>query len=65
MISVSLQAGYGIPIRRHFFNDSFSSYKSCNEFQTGKRLNFFPMVRTSAEVCACTDNLEPNPGSKL
>lgn len=25
----------------------------------------FPMVRTSSEVCACTDNLEPNPGSKL
>lgn len=45
MVSVSLQAGHGLPIRRHYFSDSFSSYKSCNKFQTGKETLIFVTVR--------------------
>lgn len=60
IFSVSLQAGPGLPVRRHFVSDSFSSYKSCNKFQTGKKAFIFVRVRHLQKCVLAQITLESN-----
>lgn len=63
IFSVSLQAGHGLPVRRHFFSDSFSNHKSCNKFQTGKKALIFVTVRHLQKSVLVQITLESNPES--